>query len=1220
MGVKRKYLVGLFFVGVIILFPVKIKAAMTLDNLPDSFIGDGTLDSGTEYNITVGLVDEEPSSQYYLKSFFSQGNYYFGYNWHELNSSWIKVHQPNENQNIIFTDESGNWSGNLKFKTDSEANGYIGTGEYDFKVKMTLIKNDSIYRQIINSVIINDPENNSICGNEIIEENEECDDGNLVNGDGCDAACQFSNDCGDGDLDQIDNSPYFEGCDDGNEIDNDGCSSLCIIDEVIPDCGNGAREEGEECDDGNLVNGDNCSDECLIENSPTSNVLINEFVPNPQTDQIEWIELYNANSSVVSLRGWTIEDNTGSTYGGGGGDTELDGLIIDPGEYLVLNKGDQFNFGLNNGGDVIILKNNLEETADQVVFGDGANIDSLDLENAVNAPEKGNSLARSEESLDTDIDKDDFSETTRLTPSEINQINEPVEEGNSVRKPVVEQPELENNEIDQNISYSSRDVVINELVSDPNDDIDAVEWVELFNNTDNNINLTGWTLEDGAEQVTSLSGNIVAAGFYVIDSPKGKLNNTGDIVILKSPDGEIIDQITYGSWDDGEISNNAPKAASPKSLARKIDGSDTNHDELDFVVTNPTKGRANEFDEVIESDYKLRVNEVLPNPEGSDNETEFIELYNFGDNDIDLTGFKLGDGSKRRYTIDEGVIKSSGFIVFERSQTGIALNNSGQEEIKLIDPSGKQIDLVTYSGSVDEDTSWAFFENKYKWTSQLTPGEINILKAENKPPVAEVEFVDEILVNQEIVFDASDSYDPEGEDLKYSWQLGQDALGDEAILKHTFDKVGAYQLKLEVTDNEDLTDILEIKIEVLDDTGGSLEISESNFDSSDIYISEFMPNPEGADSDSEWIEVCNSESSDIDLINYQIDDVDGGSSPYIIEESLVLKSNKCHIFGRELTGLALNNSDEFVRLINPSGQVVDEVYYEKSQEGASYAVDNSGHWFWTTEISLGEINSVDISNQVVIESVDVGSSNQMIDIELKNIRQLPNDSLVRTSGIVAVEPGLLGSQVFYLAGSGIQVYMYKKDFPDIELGDYIEVVGVLSESGGEKRIKLKEKADIIILEKNKAIPEAHQIKLDQVNDDYEGNLISFEGKMIEKSGSSMYIDDGTEEVRVYIKNSAEIELPKIKEGQKLKITGILSETRSGYRVLPRYNKDIKILDQDNSKEASADIGKIAELEASQRQEKLIQYLIITIVILFTALLTTMINNYLIRKKQNGVDK
>ena len=58
--------------------------------------------------------------------------------------------------------------------------------------------------------------------------------------------------CGDGTLDPA------ETCDDGNQVEGDGCDSNC----TLTGCGNGIVTAGEECDDGNTVNGDGCSSSC----------------------------------------------------------------------------------------------------------------------------------------------------------------------------------------------------------------------------------------------------------------------------------------------------------------------------------------------------------------------------------------------------------------------------------------------------------------------------------------------------------------------------------------------------------------------------------------------------------------------------------------------------------------------------------------------------------------------------------------------------------------------------------------------------------------------------------------------------------------------------------------------------------------------------------------------------------------------------------------------
>ncbi|MEM7158330.1 MAG: FG-GAP-like repeat-containing protein [Myxococcota bacterium] len=60
------------------------------------------------------------------------------------------------------------------------------------------------------------------CGNGILEVGEECDDGNLVDGDGCESDCRPTL-CGNGVLDP------GEECDDGNLDGDDACTAVCTV-------------------------------------------------------------------------------------------------------------------------------------------------------------------------------------------------------------------------------------------------------------------------------------------------------------------------------------------------------------------------------------------------------------------------------------------------------------------------------------------------------------------------------------------------------------------------------------------------------------------------------------------------------------------------------------------------------------------------------------------------------------------------------------------------------------------------------------------------------------------------------------------------------------------------------------------------------------------------------------------------------------------------------
>jgi cysteine-rich repeat protein len=99
------------------------------------------------------------------------------------------------------------------------------------------------------------------CGDEKREGYEECDDGNMDPGDGCDSDCLVELPlCGDGALDA------GEECDDGDVRQGDGCDHRCRV-EV---CGNGRRDSGEQCDDGNDGAGDGCGTTCRLEATPAA--------------------------------------------------------------------------------------------------------------------------------------------------------------------------------------------------------------------------------------------------------------------------------------------------------------------------------------------------------------------------------------------------------------------------------------------------------------------------------------------------------------------------------------------------------------------------------------------------------------------------------------------------------------------------------------------------------------------------------------------------------------------------------------------------------------------------------------------------------------------------------------------------------------------------------------------------------------------------------------
>jgi fibro-slime domain-containing protein len=118
------------------------------------------------------------------------------------------------------------------------------------------------------------------CGDGLVVFPEQCDDGNKQNDDGCSDACRIEvgwkcdgnpsycshTTCGDKKIEGA------EACEDGNGMPFDGCSADCQNEPVCAGtsgctsrCGDGIKFSNEDCDDGNNTDGDGCSKDCKIE-------------------------------------------------------------------------------------------------------------------------------------------------------------------------------------------------------------------------------------------------------------------------------------------------------------------------------------------------------------------------------------------------------------------------------------------------------------------------------------------------------------------------------------------------------------------------------------------------------------------------------------------------------------------------------------------------------------------------------------------------------------------------------------------------------------------------------------------------------------------------------------------------------------------------------------------------------------------------------------------
>jgi len=371
-----------------------------------------------------------------------------------------------------------------------------------------------------------------------------------------------------------------------------------------------------------------------------------------------------------------------------------------------------------------------------------------------------------------------------------------------------------------------------------------------------------------------------------------------------------------------------------------------------------------------------------------------------------------------------------------------------------------------------------------------------------------------------------------------------------------------------------------------------------------ILINEIMPNPYGSDSEGEWIEIVNRGKDKVNLYNWKIDDNQGGSSAYKISENIFLNPGEFWLFDREDTGIALNNGYDKVVIYDDKGEVMDEIEYNNPFEGGAYVKNEKGIWQWSeiatpgedniTKQTSKEINIFNFSEQDKIENLLIPNI-----VDLKDVKKIEKGESIVVEGVVSVLPGILGSQIFYIVSKneseiGIQIYSYKKDFPDFKIGDLVEVLGEISEVNEEKRIKISKISDIKILDNNFSLSPVDKTCGD-LSEELIGGLVVIEGEIIEKKGANLYVDDGSGEIRVFVKNETGINHSDFKTGDTIRVSGILGATQSGLRLLPRSVEDlIKIESADKKVLGEAVENEEWNLEQRKNNAQWVDYFLIVV--------------------------
>ncbi|MBN2585306.1 lamin tail domain-containing protein [Patescibacteria group bacterium] len=394
----------------------------------------------------------------------------------------------------------------------------------------------------------------------------------------------------------------------------------------------------------------------------STNIIINEIYPKPSTgSNDEFIELYNAGDVAVNLKGWQLDDQS---PGGSAPYTITDNQIILPRSYLSFTKV-VTHISLNDSGDSARLLQPNGTMVSQTMYSTATAGQSYSWLN------------------------ERWQWTLRVTKNTTNILELAEDEDGEDEEVLGEQLTALDNprgiELELSVGQISSSAVTLEWQLAELGYIDEVEiFTSLKAGEPGELNRVASSRQLEAE-VTGLKPN--TKYFFTI---------TGD----------------YNAYT--AVSNQVSATTKPGVPAQKLN-----------------EGGAA---------AQIIITELLPNPGGGD--IEWIEIFNPTNQAVNITGWQLMDKSKRRYIFNaldwiaiqsddetedtQLIIEPGQYLLIDQDITGIHLNNSGGEEVYLIDSEDNIINTVTYTSTAKRDYVYVLAPNeKWFWTAEATPGAAN---------------------------------------------------------------------------------------------------------------------------------------------------------------------------------------------------------------------------------------------------------------------------------------------------------------------------------------------------------------------------------------------------------------------------------------------------------------------------------------------------------------
>lgn len=318
-------------------------------------------------------------------------------------------------------------------------------------------------------------------------------------------------------------------------------------------------------------------------------------------------------------------------------------------------------------------------------------------------------------------------------------------------------------------SAASGNIVINEFDLNPAGKDAGNEWIVLYNLSEVEIDISGWTLETTHGRIVTVmipQGTVMPPkGYWTYIHFRQWLDNEDELIILKNAEGMEVDRTLVARDTDNDN----------RYWTRYPDGLDINSDSdwrfrkrllLKGMIRNGTVKYVEDGDTI----------DVIFAPENKDiHGIQRIRLVS-----IDTSELKTLEGKKAKELVEKMCL-------------------------------GKIIEL-----EIDDKRQ---YDKYYRILAVLNINGLNlnayllkeryarplfILPSEFIPYASFVYSPEELSANQMIIFDASPSYslDPDATIISYKWNFADGTTGTGKVVNHSYSSAGDYTIALTVVDSD----------------------------------------------------------------------------------------------------------------------------------------------------------------------------------------------------------------------------------------------------------------------------------------------------------------------------------------------------------------------------------------------------------------------------------